>query len=135
MLSPGTQWLFNKFGLSSSLRILGAVHVVLFACGATFGPLKGADVPSPGTKKRIKYFDWTICKNRAFLVYMIALVFVMLGYLVPYVHLVSSIFTRSRVKYTRKRLAGVIHARTLQTLSLAKIRKRTNFELLFILEV
>ena len=92
-LSPGTQWLFNRFGLSWSFRILGAVHVLLFACAATFSPAKGADIPSQRTEERIKFFDWTVCKNRAFHVYMTALVFVMLGYLVPYVHLVSSLFT------------------------------------------
>ena len=88
--SPGTQWLFNRFGLSTSLRILGAVHVVIFACAAIFRPVKDSAISSLIAQRRIKYFDWTICKNRAFLVYMIALIFVMLGYLVPYVHLVSS---------------------------------------------
>ena len=63
--------------------------MLLFVCAVTFGPSKGADVPSQRTDERIKFFDWTVCKNRAFLVYMSALVFVMLGYLVPYVHLVS----------------------------------------------
>ena len=84
-LSPGLQWLFNRFGLSSAFRILGAVHLVVVVCGVIFRPVKDAAAP----EKR-KYFDWSICKNRSFIVYITALSFVMLGYLVPYVHLVSS---------------------------------------------
>lgn len=82
-LSPGLQWLFNRFGLSSAFRILGAVHLVVVVCGVIFRPVKDATAP----EKR-KYFDWSICKNRSFIVYITALSFVMLGYLVPYVHLV-----------------------------------------------
>lgn len=92
-LSPVTQWLFKRFGLSSSFRILGAVHSILFACGMIFRPVTDITVPTRIAKKRIKYFDWTSLKNPGFLTYMVALSFVMMGYLVPYVHLVSFLFS------------------------------------------
>ena len=87
-LSPGLQWMFNRFGLSTSFRILAAVQVVIIVCGMTFYPVKDNEVPSQETKKE-KYFDWSICKNRALIVFIVALGFNMLGYLVPFVHLVS----------------------------------------------
>lgn len=90
-LSLETQWLFNRFGLLSPFRIFGAVHLVLFACVAVFRPVKETASSPPSALKRIEFFDWAICKNRALLVYVTALSFVMLGYLVPYVHLVSSV--------------------------------------------
>ena len=89
-LSPGLQWMFNRFGLSTSFRILAAVQVVIIVCGMTFCPVKDNEVPSQDTKKE-KYFDWSICKNRALIVFIVALGFNMLGYLVPFVHLVSLI--------------------------------------------
>ena len=88
-LSPGLQWMFNRFGLSTSFRILAAVQVVIIVCGMTFCPVKDNEVLSQETKK--KYFDWSICKNRALIVFIVALGFNMLGYLVPFVHLVSLI--------------------------------------------
>ena len=89
-LAPVAQWLIDKFGLSSSFRILAAVHSIIFACGLVYRPLQDkATAPSPNTVKSAKYFDWTILKNPAFLAYAAALSFVMLGYIVPYVHLVS----------------------------------------------
>ena len=81
--------MFNRFGLSTSFRILAAVQVVIIVCGMTFCPVKDNEVLSQETKK--KYFDWSICKNRALIVFIIALGFNMLGYLVPFVHLVSLI--------------------------------------------
>jgi len=84
VLSPGTDWLFRRFGLAWSFRILGATYLILIPCGLIFRPaVDGASVPL----ERFKYFDWTIFKNRAFLVYLISLKILMLGYLVPYVHL------------------------------------------------
>ena len=81
--------MFNRFGLSTSFRILAAVQVVIIVCGMTFCPVKDNEVLSQETKK--KYFDWSICKNRALIVFIVALGFNMLGYLVPFVHLVSLI--------------------------------------------
>ena len=79
VLSPGTDWLFRRFGLAWSFRILGATYLILIACGLIFRPaVDGASVPL----ERFKYFDWKICKNRAFLVYLISLKILMLGYLV-----------------------------------------------------
>lgn len=84
--SPGTDWLFRRFGLAWSFQILGATYLIVIPCGLIFRPaVDGASVPL----ERFKYFDWTICKNRAFLVYLISLKILMLGYLVPYVHLVG----------------------------------------------
>ena len=83
-LSPGLQWMFNRFGLSTSFRILAAVHVVIIVCGMLFFPV-GA---SQQIKKQ-RCFDWSICKNREFIIFLFALGFNMLGYLIPFVHLVS----------------------------------------------
>ena len=88
-LSPVSQWLIDKFGLSSFFRILAAVHSILFACGLVYRPVEDT-TPSPKpVTMSAKYFDWTVLKNHAFVAYGVALSFVMLGCLVPYVHLVS----------------------------------------------
>ena len=88
-LSPGLQWMFNRFGLSTSFRILAAVHVVIIVCGTLFFPVKENVGASQQTRKKQWCFDWSICKNREFIVFLFALGFNMLGYLVPFVHLVS----------------------------------------------
>ena len=87
-LSPGLQWMFNRFGLSTSFRILAAVHVVIIVCGMLFFPVKQNVGASQQIKKQ-RCFDWSICQNREFIIFLFALGFNMLGYLVPFVHLVS----------------------------------------------
>ena len=88
-LGPVSQWLINKFGLSSFFRILAAVHSILFACALVYRPVKDT-TPSPKpVMMSAKYFNWTVLKDPAFVTYGVALSVVMLGYLVPYVHLVS----------------------------------------------
>ena len=88
-LSPGLQWMFNRFGLSTSFRILAAVHVVIIVCGMLLFPVKENVGASQQTRKKQRCFDWSICKNREFIVFLFALGFNMLGYLLPFVHLVS----------------------------------------------
>ena len=111
-LSPGLQWMFNRFGLSTSFRILAAVQVVIIVCGMTYCPVKEDEVPFQETKKE-KYFDWSICKNRALIVFIVALGFNMLGYLVPFVHLVSLIRGLELAKLLSVLFIVVIHLKSI----------------------
>ena len=44
--SPGTDWLFRRFGLAWSFQILGATYLIVIPCGLIFRPaVDGASVP------------------------------------------------------------------------------------------
>lgn len=96
-VGPLMQLVVNKLGWANSTRVLAGV-----LCLCTIGSLlyrvprqtgkevgKAEEAEKP---KRPPMFDFTIFKNKAFLVWCIALSAFMMGYFVPFVHLVSDFF-------------------------------------------
>ncbi len=89
-------------GLESTLRILAGMMGLLMVCALTFVPrlppnieINGADTTegSAGCSRLWKkYINFSIWKNKKYVIWAIAIPIAMLGYFVPYVHLVSQIF-------------------------------------------
>ena len=85
------QKLLSYMGLAKSFRVLAGVQLVLVLCGLITRSIVslGFDQTEFKTIKKAS-FDWSIFKNKGFMVFVVSLFVFMPGYLVPYVHLVSS---------------------------------------------
>lgn len=94
-MGPVMQLTVNHLGWANSTRVLAGV-----LCLCTIGSLlyrvpsqtdKEAEkaVEETENRKRPRMFDFSVFKNKAFLVWCIALSAFMMGYFVPFVHLVS----------------------------------------------
>ena len=84
------QKLFNYLGLAKTFRVLAGVQLVLVLCGfitRSILSLGFDQIEFKNVKKTS--FDWSIFKNKGFMVFVVSLGVFMPGYLVPYVHLVS----------------------------------------------
>jgi MCP family monocarboxylic acid transporter-like MFS transporter 10 len=94
-MGPFVQLLLSRLGLSNGLRAIAAMLTVLILCGATFRPVPVtcSDTCNEGAKqrKRKKFFDWEIFKNKGYVVWSACHSIYMLGYFVPFVHLVSQL--------------------------------------------
>ena len=84
ILSPSLRVLFLKLGVRYTFIALGAISFLLILCAFVFRPVRTATLV-----QRRKTFDCTIFRNKSYLVYAFSTSVFMLGYLVPYVHLVS----------------------------------------------
>ncbi|XP_046650713.1 monocarboxylate transporter 10-like [Daphnia pulicaria] len=86
-------------GLEATLRILAGMMGLLMVCAVTFVPrlpptieINGAGTAegSAGCSRLWKkYINFSIWKNKKYVIWAIAIPIAMLGYFVPYVHLVS----------------------------------------------
>ena len=84
------QKLLSYVGLAKTFRVLAGVQLVLVLCGFTTRSilsLRFDQIEFRNIKKTS--FDWSIFKNKGFMVFVVSLFVFMPGYLVPYVHLVS----------------------------------------------
>ena len=84
------QKLLSYMGLAKTFRVLAGVQLVLVLCGFTTRSilsLRFDQIEFKNIKKNS--FDWSIFKNKGFMVFVVSLFVFMPGYLVPYVHLVS----------------------------------------------
>ena len=84
------QKLLSYLGLAKTFRVLAGVQLVLVLCGVITRSIlsHGFDQTELKNFKKTS-FDWSIFKNKGFMVFVVALCVFMPGYLVPYVHLVS----------------------------------------------
>ena len=103
VISPFSQYILLKVGLFHSLRILALVNALSFVCALTFKPVaqnyallqrkkkekclqkNGSIHGNTGSKRRLK----PIWREKSYIAWTIALSTFMMGYFVPFVHLVS----------------------------------------------
>lgn len=94
-MGPLIQALISNFGVSNAFRVISGMMTLLILCGATFRPVPPAYKQQSDTetqqKKKRKFFDWEIFKNKGYVLWCVCLSIFMLGYFVPFVHLVSRI--------------------------------------------
>lgn len=106
VISPFSQYILLKVGLFHSLRILALVNALSFVCALTFKPVAqnyallqrknkekclqkgGSFHGNSGSKRRVK----PIWREKSYIAWTIALSTFMMGYFVPFVHLVSHDF-------------------------------------------
>ena len=88
---PVLQHILQRYGLAISLRILSGVTLLLLVVALTYKPFRSPLEELFEVKRQpAPFFDLSIWQNKAFCVYTAAVSLFMLGYFIPYVHLVSS---------------------------------------------
>ena len=92
VLNPTLQQLFIHIGFANTFRVLSSAFFVLSVFALLFRPRCRADVQS--SKRRQEIFDWTIVRNTRYLVWVGVVFILMLGYMAPFVHLVSHSLTQ-----------------------------------------
>ena len=94
-LAPLMNFLLDTFHWRVALRILSASSVVLGLCGLIY-----FIVPAPVQRHTVKntksqtLIDVSFFKNKAFVVWLFVVGFVLFGFYMPYVHLVSTTKTK-----------------------------------------
>lgn len=98
VISPFVQYILLQVGLFNSFRILALVNALTILCALTFRPVSGKyaqlqqemhQIPQNGNKERIHKKQKSIWKEKSYIAWVAALSTFMLGYFVPFVHLVS----------------------------------------------
>ena len=84
---PLIQALSSKYGMAVTFRILAGFQGVMFLSALIFRPVEGERTLIKGQRK----CDCGIFSNRGYIIWVVALCIFMLVFLVPFVHLVSSI--------------------------------------------
>lgn len=88
---PVLQYILQRYGLAISLRILSGVTLLLLVVALTYKPFRSPLEELFEVKRQpATFFDLSIWQNKAFCVYTAAVALFMLGYFIPYVHLVGS---------------------------------------------
>ena len=102
VIGPVAQVLFLRFGVPNTFRIVAGIFAIVILCGATFRPVPAKYLQnirnSEGERKR-KLFDWSIFKNKGYVIWIASLATFQLGYFVPFVHLVRVLTRGSVVLY------------------------------------
>ena len=94
-MGPLMQLVVNRLGWGNSTRVLAGVLCLctigslLYRIPSQAGQEKVEKAKEAEKKKRPPIFDFTVFKNKAFLVWCLSLSAFMMGYFVPFVHLVS----------------------------------------------
>ena len=85
-LSPLVQFLISNFGLRKSFQIFAAMYSLPFLASLLIRRRPHKRTKYPSLLSTI--FDRALLKNRAFLLYSMAMAMILFAYYIPYVHLV-----------------------------------------------
>lgn len=93
VIGPVVQMLFLRFQYSNSFRIVAGIFSLVLLCGASYRPVPAKysqynDVTDKNGAKKL--FDWSIFKNKGYVIWVVSLGIFQLGYFVPFVHLVRN---------------------------------------------
>ena len=90
VLGPVVQILFLRFGVPNTFRIVAGIFSLVILCGATFRPVsaKYSQYNDKTKGEARKLFDFSIFKNKGYVIWIASLATFQLGYFVPFVHLV-----------------------------------------------
>lgn len=98
VMAPVYNLLTQHLGWRSALRVLSGIVSTTVLCGLTYRPLRSHEKPTPTIEERIQrsparrfILDFSLWKNKAFIVWAISVGLCKLGYLVPYVHLAKHV--------------------------------------------
>ena len=85
---PTIAMLSSKFGISKTFRILAGLQILMLLSALTFVPVTTAT--RANHRQPNKGFDFSVFKNRAYVIWVVAHCTFMVVFLVPFVHLVSA---------------------------------------------
>ena len=88
MFGPVIEILSSNFGISTTFRILAGLQTLMLLSALTFSPVTIVT----GTNQRQSHsgFDFSVFKNKAFFIWIVAQCIFMVVFLVPFVHLVCN---------------------------------------------
>ena len=93
VMNPLAQALVTSHGWRTTFQILAAASLLALGCSWTFKTPKKrhSDTESKENKKSIwkTFNDFRMCHNKRYVIWVVGLCFIMFGYYIPYVHLVS----------------------------------------------
>ena len=102
IMSPLVQMLFLRFGVANTFRIVAGIFNLVIICGAMYRPVPTKysqyNKNTEGAVAR-RYFDWSIFKNKGYIVWVMSLGTFQLGYFVPFVHLVRFVLFTLRFSF------------------------------------
>lgn len=93
-MGPILQNVLEHFGLRNTMRISAGMIICVWICSLVYRPINTgflnntSESDEKGDKKK-RFAALQIFKNKAYILWCVALSFWMLGYFVPFVHLVS----------------------------------------------
>ena len=87
VMGPVMQVLIEKVGWVNTIRVCSALMILVTLASLVYRP-RIPPIPAEIAKTR-PLFDVSVFKNKAYVLFVIALSFFMLAYFVPFVHLVS----------------------------------------------
>ena len=89
-IGPVLQHFSENSGLATSLRVLSAFAAVLLLAAMAYKPFRSPLMDMYNIKRTpAPFVDLQVWRNKAFLVYTLAVLIFMVGYFIPFVHLVS----------------------------------------------
>lgn len=88
VLPPTLGYLLPTIGLAWVLRLLAIIMAGLALAGLLFVPPKGA----PVSPKKKALFNFEIWKRKRYVIWALTIPLTLLGYFVPYVHMVRNVF-------------------------------------------
>lgn len=98
-MGPILQFLLNKYGMRNTMRISAGMIACILVVALVYRPVNTPflNADKYDTKKKeaekkkgcCSFLDFSLFKNKAYIVWCASLSFWMLGYFVPFVHLVS----------------------------------------------
>lgn len=89
-LGPLMQFFATRFGTPNMFRFLGALNVLVIFSGLLYRPLHEENSESKASKEPLRNKIKCLFRHKAYVIWLIALCTLMIVFLVPFVHLVSS---------------------------------------------
>jgi MCP family monocarboxylic acid transporter-like MFS transporter 10 len=98
VMGPVMNNLLKYLGWRDTLRVYAGMAVLIFISAILYRPINSRVVQNDENNdvaaeepRKAKFIDFTIFKNKAYIIWCVALSTFILGYFVPFVHLVSPI--------------------------------------------
>ena len=99
VMGPVMNNLLKYLGWRDTLRVYAGIAALIFISAIFYRPINSSVVQHENDGKeeprKTKFIDFSIFKNKAYIIWCVALSIFILGYFVPFVHLVSHIIVLS----------------------------------------
>ena len=95
---PLIEMLSSKLGISTTFRILAGLQTLMLLSALTFAPVTVAT--GRNQRQSNRKFDFSIFKNKSYVIWVVSQCTFMVVFLVPFVHLVSYFIPSLSVQYS-----------------------------------
>ena len=100
VMGPLYHLILSNLGWRMMLRIISCVAFLLFVCALFYRPLPAKyQQAAKNSSKDFKFLDFSVWKIKPFVMWVMSMSFLFLGYFVPFLHLVSVLEFESKISY------------------------------------